>query len=89
MNQRFCPKCQELGLKSRVYCDGTTTTLIGWTPYWDEDGNYVNDNPNKRDTAYHCSQYHRWSEISQGKTMEVKIWEDIRPVYATILGESI
>lgn len=55
-----CPECVEQGLRSRVYGGNDGVTLLGFNPYYDEDGNYHSHDPNKYSTSYHCSNGHRW-----------------------------
>jgi hypothetical protein len=55
-----CPQCKEESKKSVVYPGLSTTTLMGWFPYYDEEGNYHNHDPNIHTTAYRCSNEHRW-----------------------------
>ena len=65
----FCPVCQEQGLKSRVYPEGTTSTLIAHQPYYDEDGKWVGNDPNTVTQGFRCSRGHRWAKVTQyGKT---------------------
>jgi len=60
-----CPICERMSLKSQVYTGGTIGTLMGWMPYYDEDGNYHNEDPNKYTTHYSCSQGHGFTEEQQ------------------------
>jgi len=60
----FCPECQKLELKSCVYIESTQTTLMAGTQYYDEEGNYHYNDPNRITTFYRCSKGHRWSEIN-------------------------
>ena len=60
--QKFCPTCQKESKKSRVYFDGQRTTLMAGYPYWDEEGNYHQNNPNRTTRHFHCSNNHRWGE---------------------------
>jgi len=59
-----CPGCQLSGDTSKVYINGTTKTLMGWRPYYDEDGNYHSHDPNRATTGYSCSNGHEWSITS-------------------------
>lgn len=62
-----CPKCVELGEKSKVFDEGTRTTLLYYCPFYDEDGvRHVHD-ANKRTTVYKCSNGHTWEEIKNYK----------------------
>jgi len=60
--KKFCPTCQKESKKSRVYFDGQRTTLMAGYPYWDEEGNYHQNNPNRTTRHFHCSNYHGWEE---------------------------
>jgi hypothetical protein len=60
-----CQKCVANGLRSRVHVGMSTSTLMGWTPYYDEDGEFHNDDPNIHSTDYSCTQGHSWSVSSQ------------------------
>ena len=63
----ICKKCEEQGLKSKVYINGgMSTTLMGSTPYYDEDGNWHNHNPNTLTSRYYCSNDHIWQETYIG-----------------------
>lgn len=57
-----CPECIEGGVKSRVFTNGSSTTLMGHSPYYDEDGRYHNHDPNIRQSSYRCSNGHAWSQ---------------------------
>lgn len=60
-----CPVCQEKGLKSNVYPGGGQSTLMGFTPYYDEEGNYHIHDPNTITFSYSCSLGHKWKEVSK------------------------
>ena len=63
-----CPECVKSGLRSRVYIGLSSTTLLNWTPFYDEDGQLRNvRNPNTTTTDYTCSQGHSWSEQAGGE----------------------
>ena len=55
-----CPTCVEESEKSKVYCGGSTTTLMGYSSYYDEEGEYHCHDPNKISTSYSCSRGHKW-----------------------------
>ena len=61
-----CPECQAEGIRSCVNVGRSMTTLMGWSPYYDEDGNYHSDNPNITTTEYSCSNGHKWTERRGG-----------------------
>ena len=55
----FCPDCQEAGQKSKVrYMGSTQTGIAPPGPYWDEDGEQHNHNPNTTRNMYRCSNGH-------------------------------
>lgn len=56
-----CPTCVEEGTRSIVYDRGSSITLLGHRPFYDEDGVYHNHNPNNITTVYGCSNGHRFS----------------------------
>lgn len=59
-----CRKCVNEGLKSILHSGECTTTLMGFSPYWDEDGNEHVHNPNRTTQSYSCSNGHRYIELS-------------------------
>jgi hypothetical protein len=73
-----CPRCVEQGLRSKIYPGASMSTGMASNPYFDEDGNYHNDDPNIR-TSYCCSEGHVWeSQTCRGKT--TLIFYDAPPV---------
>jgi len=58
-----CEQCVKEGKRSTITPGVSSTTLMGYTPwYYDEDGNLqTNPNPNKTTTELHCSNGHSWS----------------------------
>ena len=56
----ICPQCEAAGERSRVYSGGTEVTLLDAHPYWDEDGVFVNNDPNTRTQSFSCSNGHNW-----------------------------
>lgn len=48
--ERKCPRCGSLSAR----IGSSMTTLIGFSSYYDEKGNYVNNDPNKVITNYTC-----------------------------------
>ena len=38
---------------------------MGWQPYYDDDGVYVNNDPNIHTAHYSCSNDHRWVSRTQ------------------------
>lgn len=55
-----CPACVEAGERSEVYPQGCGVTCMGWSPHYDEDGNYHTHNPNKAGGLFRCSNGHRF-----------------------------
>jgi len=53
-----CPDCVKEGTRSRLTILGSTATLMGHSPYYDEDGNYHSHDPNRIRTEYNCSRGH-------------------------------
>jgi hypothetical protein len=64
LNKKFCPECQKLGLKSKVFIGGCTSTLLNCgSGYYDEDGDYHPPDPcNTTTCEYTCSNGHTWME---------------------------
>ena len=58
----ICPQCKEAGLKSEVYPGAGRTTLMGWQPYYDEEGKYHSHDPNTTTIHFQCSNGHSWIE---------------------------
>lgn len=57
-----CSKCIEGGKKSTVPPRGLSSTLMGYSPYYDEDGIYHNHDYNTITSTYICSNDHGWAE---------------------------
>lgn len=55
-----CPTCVESGQRSTVHEGAVTTTLMGFSPFYDEDGAYHSHNPNRSSVSMECSNGHRW-----------------------------
>jgi len=58
----ICKQCQDQGTKSRVTPLGGTETLLGFNPYYDEEGRYHSHDPNTFTGRYKCSNDHEWIE---------------------------
>lgn len=56
----ICEECKKNKQRSLSYPGGSTSTLLGFQPYFDEDGKYHNHDPNKITTYYNCSNGHKW-----------------------------
>lgn len=63
----ICPKCKELGEKSRVYGGTGMTTCAYYTPYWDEEGVYHHHDGNRHTYSYNCSNGHSITVTGTGK----------------------
>ena len=59
----ICEQCKEEGKKSKVYVGLTKKTTITWIPYYDEEGRYVNADPNVTTTEYACTNGHDFQEV--------------------------
>ena len=57
-----CPECVKDGERSIVRDLGGSTTLLGWSPFWDEDGVHHSHDPNRHSNQYSCSRGHTWTE---------------------------
>jgi hypothetical protein len=58
----ICPECSVEGRKSKVYPGLSTVTLMASAPYYDEDGEYHDHDPNITTTRFACSNGHDWQE---------------------------
>ena len=56
-----CPICKKEGLKSTVSIGGCWTTLLGFTPSYDEDGKYHSNDPNITTCDAWCSNGHSFT----------------------------
>lgn len=65
----ICEICKDDGEKSKVFSRGGSSTLMGYTPYYDEEGILHNHNGNKRSHCFECSNGHYWCETSYGICM--------------------
>jgi len=61
-----CPVCIEKGLKSTVSIGISMSTCMGFSQYYDEEGNLHVHDPNRMTTSYNCSKGHRWSNSRIG-----------------------
>ena len=65
----ICPQCEAAGERSMVYPGEITITDKKVSQHWDEDGNFVEDNPNITTKAFSCSNGHNWrSRKLRGRT---------------------
>lgn len=60
-----CEECVKAGDKSRVTSNGSSTTLMHCSPYYDDDGVYHSHDINTVRSDYSCSNGHRW--VTSGK----------------------
>jgi hypothetical protein len=63
VQQVICKECATAGEKSRVYHAGTSTTLMAYNAYWDENGQRHFHDGNDRVSKYFCSNGHSWHEV--------------------------
>lgn len=59
-----CAQCIAEGKTSRIMPHGGSSTLMGFSPYYDEEGAYHSHDPNAITGSYSCSNGHEWSESS-------------------------
>ncbi len=57
-----CPECMKEGKKSCVMISYSSTTDMGWQPYYDEDGEFHSHNPNWKGRTLSCARGHTWHE---------------------------
>ena len=56
-----CPICVERGERSTVTPGPFFEYAMGWTPYYDEDGEYHTHDPNRGQAYYNCSLNHTFA----------------------------
>lgn len=59
-----CAECVAEGERSTITPLGGYTNLLGWSPFYDEDGVYHSHDPNKHVSMYHCSRGHMWEKVT-------------------------
>jgi len=68
--ERKCPKCGSLS----AHIGMSTSTCMGWSAYYDEKGNYVNNDPNIHTTDYTCGKCGtRYSMSTQNGKSKIKV----------------
>lgn len=88
----ICPKCKEEEKKSTVYQGISTSTLIGYTSYYDEDGIYHSHDPNSSTTNYSCSNGHCFSVSKKNNCPNCNYGKDYEKIHiqeSSILNENI
>jgi hypothetical protein len=60
----ICSECAKAGMKSRVYPGLMTTTALHYDPFYDEEGQLHQHDPNVSTIAYRCSNGHSWEHRS-------------------------
>ena len=55
----WCPKCKELGLTSKIFLYGGTSTLLGHSAFYDESGDLHLHDPNWFTQGAECSNKHK------------------------------
>lgn len=55
-----CQTCKEQGLISKVFEGPVMETLMGFLPWWDENGVRHYHDSNRRTQHYWCSHSHQW-----------------------------
>ena len=53
-----CEQCKIDGLRSVLFSEGSSTTLMGGVEYYDEDGRFHVHDPNITTTTLKCSMGH-------------------------------
>ena len=69
-----CPECVKEGEKSTVVIGYGSTTDMGWQPYYDEDGEFHDHDPNWHGYNYRCSRGHEWYVSRQEKCPACGEW---------------
>jgi hypothetical protein len=58
----ICETCKSEGKRSKVFVEGSMSTTMGASQFYDEDGRYHYHDPNTHSTSYHCSEGHHWTK---------------------------
>jgi len=74
-----CPECVSEGKKSIVYPGSSSTTLMGFQRYYDEDGVFHEHDPNDIQSHYSCGNGHQWTTHTQNKCPNCDWSEKIEP----------
>ncbi len=62
--KKFCPMCSKEGKKSRITCGNISVMCMGSLPYYDDEGEYHDHDPNTHSAYFYCSNDHKWVECS-------------------------
>ena len=60
----ICPQCEAASEVSRVFPGENSVTLLAVAQYWDEAGNFVEDDPNTHTKTFSCSNGHNWRTLT-------------------------
>lgn len=71
-----CPFCKEKKLKSKVYFEHGSMTLLFCPPYFDEHGRHHEHDVNALTDHYACSNGHKWHEKYYRKCPSCKFNSD-------------
>lgn len=63
----ICEQCKKEGKTSTVHLQSSSSTLLAFTPYYDEKGVYHSHDPNTHTMQYQCSNGHFFTEESKAK----------------------
>lgn len=58
-----CPECVASAKTSLVYPQGSSCTLMAFSPYYDEEGKYHSHDGNRITDRYRCSEGHAWVAV--------------------------
>lgn len=72
-SKRQCPTCVKKGYKTKVYVGSTSCTLMAAIAYYDENGEFVYNDPNWSTTSCHCSSGHIFTVQSSRANQIVNI----------------
>lgn len=58
-----CPQCEE---STEIICLGDSSTLLAWSPSYDEEGEYHQHDPNVTTSSWQCNGCdHVWEQKKQ------------------------
>ena len=70
----ICEKCHEQGERSKIYIGEAYITAMFFRPYFDENGNLCDDDPNITTTEMECSNGHEFVRKERGVGLRPETW---------------
>jgi hypothetical protein len=67
---KFCEQCQAADQRSKIFILQVSRTKIPYNPFYDELGNFCDNDPNITTIEFKCSRGHEWKEEKKGSGHE-------------------